>query len=139
MNININKDFEKEYKDESFRGFSMKEAFWIGAALCAAVGTSIYCYYRFQVPLNMVLYVGIFPALPFLVMGFYRYQDMSLAAFMKELLYERKIKKLCYVAGEYESEIQKMPDRSIKKLETKRKKAQKRSYRKMLRESRRKR
>ena len=29
MNININKDFEKEYKDDSWRGFSMEEVLYI--------------------------------------------------------------------------------------------------------------
>lgn len=31
MNININKDFEKEYKDDSWRGFSMQEVCYLRA------------------------------------------------------------------------------------------------------------
>ena len=34
MNISINKDFDKEYKNDSWRGFSMQETVCIGMAFC---------------------------------------------------------------------------------------------------------
>ena len=73
MNININKDFEKEYKDDSWRGFSMQE-------VCT----------------------GVPPAIPLLVYGFYRYQGMNLLELIREVFEEKKSNKLCYEAGEAE-------------------------------------
>lgn len=136
MNININKDFEREYKDDSFRGFSMKEALCIGCALCVAAVTSIFLYYRFQIPLNLVLYAGLPPAVPFLFFGFYRYQDLSAAAFLKELFFERRTRVLSYSAGEYAVKDKEPADKKEERQAQKKKRAQKRAYRKKLWERR---
>ena len=101
MNININKDFEKEYKDDSWRGFSMEEV--------------LFFYYQFHLPLNMVLYLGLPPAAPILLLGFFRYYGMRLTELMKEIWYEKKIKNLSYEAGEYVSMPEKMDERFKKK------------------------
>lgn len=120
MNININKDFEKEYKDDSWRGFSMQEVICIGIALSVAVAVSIWFYYTYHIPLNMVIYLGVPPAIPLLVYGFYRYQGMNLLEFIKEVREGRKVRKLFYEAGE----AVKMPERCMNRAKEKRGKKQ---------------
>ena len=115
MNININKDFEKEYKDDSWRGFSMEEVLYIGAALGIMGAVSFFFYYQFHLPLNMVLYLGLPPAAPILLLGFFRYYGLRLTELMKEIWYEKKIKNLSYEAGEYVSMPEKMDERFKKK------------------------
>lgn len=89
MNININKDFEKEYKDDSWRGFSMQEVCCIGIALSMAAAVSMWFYYTYHVPLNTVIYTGVPPAIPLLVYGFYRYQGMNLLELIREVFEEK--------------------------------------------------
>ena len=67
----------------------MQETVCIGMAFFSAVLTGGWMYYSFHIPLNAVLYAGLFPAAPFLAFGFYRYQGMNLFELGKELLEEK--------------------------------------------------
>ena len=136
MNISINKDFDKEYKNDSWRGFSMQETVCIGMAFFSAVLTGGWMYYSFHIPLNAVLYAGLFPAAPFLAFGFYRYQGMNLFELGKELLEEKKVSCLSYEAGEYEEIPVEREDRKKDKREKKQEEARKRNHRRKLQERR---
>lgn len=128
MNININKDFEKEYKDDSWRGFSMQEVCCIGIALSMAAAVSMWFYYTYHVPLNTVIYTGVPPAIPLLVYGFYRYQGMNLLELIREVFEEKKSNKLCYEAGEAEKIREKSMDRGREKRSRKQRTVKRRRY-----------
>ena len=128
MNININKDFEKEYKDDSWRGFSMQEVCCIGIALSVAAAVSMWFYYNYHVPLNTVIYTGVPPAIPLLVYGFYRYQGMNLLELIREISEERKPNKLFYEAGEAEKSTEKCADRGKEKRSRKQRTIKRRRY-----------
>ena len=128
MNININKDFEKEYKDDSWRGFSMQEVCCIGIALSMAAAVSMWFYYTYHVPLNTVIYTGVPPAIPLLVYGFYRYQGMNLLELIREIREERKSNKLFYEAGEAEKSTEKCADRGKEKRSRKQRTIKRRRY-----------
>ena len=118
MNININKDFEKEYKDDSWRGFSMQEVCCIGIALSMAAAVSMWFYYTYHVPLNTVIYTGVPPAIPLLVYGFYRYQGMNLLELIREV----------FEAGEAEKIREKSMDRGREKRSRKQRTVKRRRY-----------
>ena len=128
MNININKDFEKEYKDDSWRGFSMQEVCCIGIALSVAAAVSMWFYYNYHVPINTVIYTGVPPAIPLLVYGFYRYQGMNLLELIREISEERKSNKLFYEAGEAEKSTEKCADRGKEKRSRKQRTIKRRRY-----------
>ena len=63
MKILINKDIEKEYKDQFMRGFSAKECAYIAVGFfCGGVVAYIVEYF-FHLPLNICFYIG----LPFVI------------------------------------------------------------------------
>lgn len=100
MNIKINKDFETEYKDELYRGFTTREAAGIaaGAAMAAAVA---FLLYRFAgIPLTAGIYGGVSCAVPFLASGFMSIQGLSPARYLKEMVYAYRTRLLVYAADE---------------------------------------
>lgn len=133
MNININKDFEKEYKDDTWRGFSMKETVCIGCAV-TILGVIAFCGYHYMGwPVNMSVYLGLPLAVPVLLYGFYRYQGMTLLELYREIRYERKIQHLTFEAGEYEPLVTEQTDRKKEKREKRKLAARKKEYKKQLR------
>lgn len=100
MNIKINKDFDKEYKDEMYRGMTAKEVLSIAAA-AAVAGAVIFLLHRYAgVPLAAGVYPGVFCAIPFLAAGFVTFQGMSPARYLKEMIYARRTRLLTYEADE---------------------------------------
>lgn len=133
MNININKDFEKEYKDDSWRGFSMKETIHIGIAAAVIVFCGVWGYFYMGFPLSVTIYIGLPAAAPVLLLGFYRYQGMGIIELLKEMRYEWKIRHLVYEAGEYEVSEIPVTDCKERKQEKKILAARKKQYKKNLR------
>ncbi len=100
MNIKINKDFDKEYKDEVYRGLTAKEAASVVTA-AAVAGAVVFLLYRFAgVPLAAGVYPGVFCAIPFLAAGFVAFQGMSPGRYLKEMRYAHKTRLLVYEADE---------------------------------------
>lgn len=100
MNIKINKDFDREYKDEMYRGLTSKEVISIVAAAVVA-GTVVFLLYRYAgVPLATGVYPGVFCAIPCLAAGFMSFQGLSPVRYLKEMFYARRTKLLTYDADE---------------------------------------
>ena len=74
MNIQINKDFLTEYKNDFWKGFSFTELVYIGTSfVIGAIATTV-VYFAFNVPVNNAIYLAVPFALPTTVMGFFKYQ-----------------------------------------------------------------
>ena len=100
MNIKINKDFDKEYKDEMYRGLTPKKALSMAAA-AAVAGAVVFLLYRYAgVPPAAGVYPGVFCAVPFLAAGFMTFQGMSPFRYLKEMLYAHRTRLLTYEADE---------------------------------------
>lgn len=100
MKININKDFEEAYKENFFKGFTMKETFCIALALAIAIGVAAFFTITFSLPINVSIYLGLPFAAPVLIIGFKKFQGLTLVEYIKELIYENQIKELYYDADE---------------------------------------
>ena len=100
MRILINKEIEKEYKDQFMRGFSAKECGFIAVAFIC-IGVVAYAAERiFHLPINICFYIGIPFGAPAIVVGFATFQGLTFFEYIKELIYEYKTKELYYDASE---------------------------------------
>ena len=100
MKIPINKDIEKEYKDQFMRGFSAKECAYIAVGLVCGGIVAFAVEAMFHLPINVCFYIGIPFAIPSIVIGFADFQGLNFFELIKELIYEHKTKELYYDADE---------------------------------------
>lgn len=100
MQIPINKDFEEEYKNELAKGFTMRELVSIVAAVLLAAGVTLLVWHLTGLAPNECVYIGLPFCVPILLAGFFKKQGLTLDAYLKELLYERRTRLLTYDADE---------------------------------------
>lgn len=102
MNIPINDDFERNYKIEAWKGFDIREVAAIAAALLVSVALTVYLVYLIGLPLMISFYIGMVPALPVIVLAFWRSRlGKTLPEHLQALSCYRSTRKLIYRAGEY--------------------------------------
>ena len=100
MNIPINKDFEREYREDVWRGFSLRQLLFLGVGVCIGAGVILFVYFYLGFPIQACVYLGVPAMAPALVVGFYTYQGMTILEYVKALLYEKNTKVLVWEAGE---------------------------------------
>lgn len=100
MIININKDFEKAYKDDAWRGFSLKEVICILIALMFLSGVIFLLWKIIKLPPDIAVYIGMPFTIPILAVGFFKYKEMSPMELIVAMRYEWKTRLLCYDADE---------------------------------------
>ena len=100
MDIKINKNFETEYKDDAYKGFSIKECLALLTA-AALIGGETFLLWKYAglAPAEAV-YIAMPAVFPVIAWGFYSYQKMSMTQCVKEMLFSRKTSLLVYEAGE---------------------------------------
>lgn len=95
MKIEINKDFEKEYKDEFWKGFSGSETLCIAIAVSVAVGVIALCNFKLGISPGTAVYFGVPVAIPVLVLGFFRYQGQdNVISLMRNIYVTYKCRRL---------------------------------------------
>ena len=101
MNIPINDDFERNYKIEAWKGFDIREVAAIAAALLVSVALTVYLVYFIGLPLMISFYIGMVPALPVIVLAFWRSRlSKTLPEHLRALSYYRATRRLIYRARE---------------------------------------
>lgn len=101
MNIKLNKDFETEYPDDVWRGFTIRQVISIFLAGAFAIGTGALIWYLTRINPTYCVYLGMPVMAIILYIGFKQNQDMYLEEYIRELSYERKIRHLSFDAGEF--------------------------------------
>lgn len=104
MNIKINKNFEKEYKEDAARGFTLKEIVSLIAAFAVIGGGTYLLYKKGGIEPEIAMRLATVLAVPMVAMGFYTYQEMSPLQFLTEYSYFRRTSLLTYAAGEITDE-----------------------------------
>lgn len=104
MNIPINKDLEEEYKSEWVKGFSYREIAFVVVAIVVIVGVAALAWWKFSIPIDICIYIGLPFGLPFLILGFKKIQGLTVDAYLKEMLYEWRTRELLYDADEIPEE-----------------------------------
>lgn len=100
MNIPINKDLEEEYKNEIVKGFTLREAGYIALSAAIIAGVTFFMWKNLGLSPDTCIYMGLPFGIPTLFLGFRKFQGLSAAAYLKEILYERRTKILIYDADE---------------------------------------
>lgn len=131
MILNVNKDFEKEYRTDFWKGFTIKEFITIFIALLVGVGVIYLIHKTLGIPIATCVYIAVPCIAPIVAIGFYEYQGMKIPELIKEVIYTRKTKILTYEATEKaEQNIFSMNYKSLVTSDE-RLKEQKKLYRKM--------
>lgn len=104
MNIPINKDLEEEYKSEWVKGFTYKEVFFVIISMAIIVGATVITWKLTEKPIDMCIYIGLPFGFPTLILGFKKIQNLSVYAYLKEMIYEWKTRELTYDAEELPEE-----------------------------------
>lgn len=94
MKIDLNKDFETQFKSESWKGFSSGEVVCGGIALGLAAIVVLSIWHVTGLPINVCVYFGIPIMIPVVVLGLLKYQGHTLLDTAKELLYFMKTREL---------------------------------------------
>ena len=103
MNIEINKDFLTEYKDEFWKGFSAKEVFTIVCAGAVAAGVVVLLHIKFGIRPSEAVYAAIPFTIPILLAGFYKYQGyLTFRKLIGEIRYSRRCRELHFESRDNE-------------------------------------
>ena len=100
MKIDINKDYEKAFPDDLWKGFTLKQIITFSVGLIMAAGTIIALWVFLKISPVTGSYIAIPVMLPICFIGIYEYQNHSLWAMYKEMRFYRATKKLTYGAEE---------------------------------------
>lgn len=100
MKIDINKDFEKAFPDDLWKGFTLKQIITFAIGLIMAAGTIVALWKLVKISPITGSYIAIPVMLPICFFGIYEYQNHSLWAMWKEMRFYRETKKLTYGAEE---------------------------------------
>ena len=100
MKIDINKDFEKAFPDDLWKGFTLKQIITFAIGLIMAAGTIVALWKFMKISPITGSYIAIPVMLPICFFGIYEYQNHSLWAMWKEMRFYRATKKLTYGAEE---------------------------------------
>ena len=104
MNIEINKDFLKEYKDDAWKGFSVREVLALISAACIGVGIDAALHLCAGMSIAAGVYIALPLTLPVMLIGFYYYQGfLSARRLLKELSYCMKTTTVLYASNEGEA------------------------------------
>ena len=105
MNININRDFLHEYKDNAWRGFTAKEIASIAVGAGIAITVAFLVYNFAKIPMAACMYIAIpFAVVPILI-GFYKYQgEMGIIELIRAMRYTRKCQTITFEGEDLESE-----------------------------------
>lgn len=104
MSIPINKDLEKDYRNEISKGFTLKEIGHVALGLAVMGTVTALVWSCTGLSVDACIYI----ALPFgivpMYFGFKTFQGMSARKYLQELWYERKTAQLLYQACEMPKE-----------------------------------
>ncbi len=106
MNIPINKDFERDYKDSAWKGYSLKELKYLVSGVAVAVLAVLFFWLKLGIPVTAAIYIGVPVGAPVIFAGFIRSKNgLSLWQNMKAIRYRRATAVLFWKAGEYDPRL----------------------------------
>lgn len=100
MKIDINKDFETEFKSEFFKGFTLRETVLAFAGMGLALLIAFLVWYFAGIPVQAAIYFGIPVIALVCAVGFFTPQGQTLSGMFREIRYYRKTRNLTYEASE---------------------------------------
>lgn len=100
MNIQMNKDFLTEYKNDVWKGFDGKELIALTSAGILTGGIVVGIYLATKMSPATAVYLAIPFAIPIILLGFYAYQKyLPVEKLVQEILYTYATEKLCFATN----------------------------------------
>lgn len=103
MKIDMNKDFEEQYKTER-RGLTYGQMLSGAIAFAAAVAIAVLIRRHTGLPINTCIYFGIPVMFPVIGMGMLKYQGKSMFRLFREIQFFLRTRRLVYKADELQGE-----------------------------------
>lgn len=104
MSIPINKDLEETYRNEFFKGFTLKELLCVALGFAVMAVVAVFAFLHTDLTPTVCVLVGFpFASVPF-AFGFVKIQGLTLKDYLKERIYERRTVLLVYRADELPEE-----------------------------------
>lgn len=100
MKISINKDLDTDYKNEIFKGLDGRDILFGGLGILIVIITAVTVGYYLKIDAQLCVVIGVIPAIPVFILGFYKIQGMTVFAYFKEFLYDKMTEELYYDADE---------------------------------------
>lgn len=100
MQIPINKDIEEAYQNEFWKGFTLRQVLFLALSALIIVGITVLVWWRTGLAPDVCVYIGIPFGIPTLLAGFWKIQDLTFTAYVKEIIYAKRTRILTYDAGE---------------------------------------
>lgn len=113
MQININKDIDKEYQTTSLFGLTYKQLLFAGLGAVVMIAVFLVSYFVLGVSPQLGALLGLPLALPLFILGFKNFNGLSAFEFLKAIRYEKNTNLLLYETDE-------MPQEKNKKYTMKR-------------------
>ena len=102
MKIDINKDFEEQYKS-TWKGLTGNEMA-IAAIALLIMGSILFAIWNYTaIPINTAAYLGIPVIIPIVVIGFYKFQGSSVSDLIRANSYLRNTQELGCDMGEFDA------------------------------------
>ncbi|XCP84296.1 PrgI family protein [Roseburia hominis] len=102
MKIDLNMDFETQFKTEFWKGFSGSEMLCGGIALVLS-GIMVFTVWRITgLPINVCVYFGIPVMIPVIFLGIIKYQGHSMLEMFREWCYFYRTRELGTEMEEYQ-------------------------------------
>lgn len=116
MNIPINKDFEHDYRETVFKGFTLHEAKYVTAGLTLMVSFCLFWWYFMGISPVLAVYISVPAGAPVVIAGFWKSQNgLTLKEHLAAVRYRKATGRLCYRAGEYKPPAEETAARQIQK------------------------
>lgn len=100
MKIPQNKDLEADYKNEIIKGLDGRDLLFGGIGVCITIITAVTVGFYLKIDYQLCILIGVIPAIPVFIVGFYKIQGMTVFEYFKEYLYDKMTEELYYDADE---------------------------------------
>ncbi len=96
MKIDLNKDFEEQYKNELWKGFTARELGYGAAALLVAAVIALTVWKTTGLAINLSIYTGIPFMVPIIYLAMVKHQGQTWIESIKNVWFYLKTKELPY-------------------------------------------
>ena len=103
MQITMNKDLEKEYPDNGFKGLTMTQTLSLVIAAVTTTGIGVFLFLHTALRPNTCVYISLPVGAAMIVIGCYRYQgEMSVFRLMQNIIRTQESGKLIYTCEDWD-------------------------------------
>ena len=103
MNIPINKDFEHDYRETVYKGFTLHEAKYALAGLVLIVSVCLFLWRYIGISPVLAVYISVPVGAPIMIAGFWQSKNgLTLREHLAAVKYRKATAMLHYRAGEYQ-------------------------------------